>query len=70
MHVDVGEPTALVIDVPNRFGPGSVAYDAGMPVHCVCSIDAVRVLARSAAAVSNDPASTLVAESVEALSAT
>ncbi|BBX09640.1 polyamine-transporting ATPase [Mycolicibacterium aichiense] len=61
VHVDVGGPTALVVDVPNRYGPGSAAYDAGMPVTCVCSTDAVRVLARSAAVVIKDPAADLVA---------
>jgi spermidine/putrescine transport system ATP-binding protein len=60
VHVNVGEPTALVVDVPNQAGPGSVAYDAGMAVTCVCTEDAVRVLARSAAAVIKDPAAELV----------
>jgi spermidine/putrescine transport system ATP-binding protein len=70
VHVNVGEPTALVVDVPNQSGPDSVAYGAGMAVTCVCTKDAVRVLARSAAAVINDPAADLVASPVEALSAT
>jgi len=60
VHVNVGEPAALVVDVPNQSGPGSVGYDAGMAVTCVCTKDAVRVLARSAAAVVNDPAADLV----------
>ena len=64
VHVNVGEPTALVVDVPNHSGPGSVSYDAGMAVTCVCTKDAVRVLARSAAAVVNDPAADLVATPV------
>ncbi|GAY13687.1 ABC transporter ATP-binding protein [Mycobacterium sp. shizuoka-1] len=70
VHVDVGEVTALVVDVPNQSGPASVGYAAGMPVTCVCTTDAVRVLARSAATVINDPAAELVAGPVEALSAT
>ncbi|MBB3605592.1 spermidine/putrescine transport system ATP-binding protein [Mycolicibacterium sp. BK556] len=61
VHVNVGEPTALVVDVPNQSGPGSVAYAAGMAVTCVCTQDAVRVLARSAATVVTDPAVELVA---------
>ncbi|BBY59504.1 ABC transporter ATP-binding protein [Mycolicibacterium sarraceniae] len=64
VHVNVGEPAALVVDVPNRSGPGSVAYDTGMSVTCVCTDDAVRVLARSTAAVIKDPAADLVASPV------
>jgi spermidine/putrescine transport system ATP-binding protein len=64
VHVNVGEPTALVVDVPNQAGPGSVAYASGMAVTCVCTEDAVRVLARSAAAVIKDPAVDLVASPV------
>ncbi|AQT82599.1 spermidine/putrescine ABC transporter ATP-binding protein [Mycolicibacterium litorale] len=70
VHVDVGEPTALVVDVANQSGPSSVGYSAGMPVTCVCTADAVRVLARSSASVVNDPAAELVAAPVEALSGT
>ena len=68
VHVDVGAPTALIVDVPNQFGPESVDYRAGMAVSCVCSHDAVRVLTRSAATVITDPAAALVATPVEALS--
>lgn len=64
VHVDVGEASALVVDVPNQSGPGSVAHEAGMAVTCVCTKDAVRVLARSAATVISDPAADLVPSSV------
>ncbi len=50
VHVDVGVPTALVVEVPNRSGPQSVPHGAGDRVTCVCTHDAVRVLHRSAAA--------------------
>ncbi len=69
VHVDVGAPAALIVDVPNQFGPQSVDYQAGMAVTCVCSHDAVRVLTRSTAALISDPAAELVAGAVEALSA-
>lgn len=49
VHVDVGEATALVVDVPNQAGPHSVGYRPGMAVRCLCAPDAVRVLQRSAA---------------------
>ncbi|TGD85545.1 ABC transporter ATP-binding protein [Mycolicibacterium sp. CH28] len=68
VHVNVGEPAALVVDVPNQFGPNSVGYAAGMPVTCVCTTDAVRVLARSSATVVKDPAADLIAGPMEALS--
>ena len=49
VHVDVGEPTDLVVDVPNHSGPQSVGFHAGMAVRCVCAADAIRVLHRSPA---------------------
>lgn len=49
IHVDVGVPADLVVEVPNRSGPESVAHRPGDRVNCVCTHDAVRVLARSAA---------------------
>jgi spermidine/putrescine transport system ATP-binding protein len=55
VHVDVGEPTRLIVEVANHAGPRSVGFDPGSPVHCVCTPDAVRVLTRSAAAVVDDP---------------
>ena len=67
--IDVGEPAALIVDVPNQFGPQSVSYQAGMAVTCVCSRDAVRVLTRSTAALITDPAAELVAGPVDAFSA-
>jgi spermidine/putrescine transport system ATP-binding protein len=68
VHVDIGETTALIVDVPNQFGPHSVGYESGMAVTCVCSQDAVRVLTRSTAALTTDPAAELVTGTVEALS--
>ena len=68
VHVDVGESTALIVDVPNHYGPRSVSYESGMTVTCVCSQDAVRVLTRSTAALTTDPAAELMAGTVEALS--
>jgi spermidine/putrescine transport system ATP-binding protein len=68
VHVDVGETTALIVDVPNQSGPQSVGYQSGMAVTCVCSRDAVRVLTRSTASLTTDPAAELVAGTVEALS--
>ena len=47
VHVEVGEPVALVVEVPNLAGPQSVPYAPGDRVCCVCSHDAVRVLAPS-----------------------
>jgi spermidine/putrescine transport system ATP-binding protein len=55
VHVDVGEPTALVVEVPNHEGPRSVIHQPGAQVNCVCSHDAVRVLTRSATPLSADP---------------
>ncbi|MEH3139157.1 MAG: ABC transporter ATP-binding protein [Mycobacterium kyogaense] len=51
VHVDVGAQHALVVEVPNRSGPDSVAYRPGSQVVCVCTHDAVRVLQRSTATV-------------------
>jgi spermidine/putrescine transport system ATP-binding protein len=64
VHVDVGAPAALIVEVPNHAGPGSVSHQPGERVNCVCTHDAVRVLHRSSAAVINDP----VAEEFSALS--
>ncbi|MGE0215498.1 ABC transporter ATP-binding protein [Mycolicibacterium sp.] len=50
VHVEVGEPAALVVEVPNTAGPGSVVHTPGERVTCVCTHDAVRVLHRSPAA--------------------
>jgi spermidine/putrescine transport system ATP-binding protein len=55
VHVDVGAPTALIVEVPNHSGPGSVNHQPGERVNCVCTHDAVRVLHRSSAAVVTDP---------------
>jgi hypothetical protein len=49
VHVDVGEPADLVVDVPNHSGPQSAGFHAGMAVNCVCAADAIRVLHRSPA---------------------
>ena len=56
VHVDVGAPTALVVEVPNAAGPSSVSHAAGAAVACVCAHDAVRVLRRSSALVVAEPA--------------
>jgi spermidine/putrescine transport system ATP-binding protein len=64
VHVDVGAPAALIVEVPNHAGPGSVSHQPGERVNCVCTHDAVRVLHRSSAAVITDP----VAEDLSALS--
>jgi spermidine/putrescine transport system ATP-binding protein len=64
VHVDVGAPAALVVEVPNASGPGSVAHRPGEAVTCVCSHDAVRVLHRSSAQPIVDP----VAQDAEDLS--
>lgn len=48
VHVDVGAPVRLLIEVPNASGPGSVTHRPGADVECVCAHDAVRVLRRSA----------------------
>lgn len=55
VHVDVGEPNALIVEVPNQAGPDSVTQRPGARVQCVCASDAVRVLTRSAATISTDP---------------
>ncbi len=55
VYVDVGAPTALIVEVPNLSGPGSVSHQPGERVNCVCTHDAVRVLHRSSAAVITDP---------------
>jgi spermidine/putrescine transport system ATP-binding protein len=55
VHVDVGAPMALIVEVPNHSGPGSVRHRPGERVNCVCTHDAVRVLHRSSAAVITDP---------------
>ena len=49
VHVDVGAPSALVVEVPNASGPRSVSHQPGAAVECVCTHDAVRVLHRSTA---------------------
>jgi spermidine/putrescine transport system ATP-binding protein len=64
VHVDVGAPAALIVEVPNHAGPGSVTHEPGATVNCVCTHDAVRVLHRSTAMPIADP----VAEQVGALS--
>ena len=64
VHVDVGAPAALIVEVPNLSGPGSVSHHPGERVNCVCTHDAVRVLHRSSASVITDP----VAEDLGALS--
>ena len=55
VHVDVGEPTSLVVEVPNHAGPRSVIHQPGAQVQCVCTRDAVRVLTRSETPVIADP---------------
>ncbi|MDT5196869.1 MAG: spermidine/putrescine transport system ATP-binding protein [Mycobacterium sp.] len=55
VHVDVGAPSALIVEVPNTSGPGSVAHQPGAAVTCVCTHDAVRVLHRSSAQPVTDP---------------
>jgi spermidine/putrescine transport system ATP-binding protein len=64
VHVDVGAPSALIVEVPNASGPGSVTHQPGAAVACVCTHDAVRVLHRSTAQPITDP----VAESALAVS--
>jgi spermidine/putrescine transport system ATP-binding protein len=65
VHVDVGAPAKLIVEVPNQSGPASVTHEPGVPITCVCTHDAVRVLHRSTAAPIPDP----VADQVDALSA-
>ncbi|CAN5575181.1 ABC transporter ATP-binding protein [soil metagenome] len=67
VHVDVGEPTALVVEVPNHEGPRSVIHQPGAQVHCVCSHDAVRVLTRSATPPIADPVTDAPIETQAAL---
>jgi spermidine/putrescine transport system ATP-binding protein len=64
VHVDVGAPSKLIVEVPNTSGPGSVTHQPGAAVTCVCTHDAVRVLHRSTAQPITDP----VAESALAVS--
>jgi spermidine/putrescine transport system ATP-binding protein len=64
VHVDVGAPIALIVEVPNHAGPRSVSHQPGERVNCVCTHDAVRVLHRSSTAVISDP----VAEDLGAVS--
>jgi len=59
VHVDVGEPSDLVVEVPNHAGPQSVSYQPGAAVQCQCSHDAVRVLTKSPSAVITDPVAQL-----------
>lgn len=68
VHVDVGGPSALIVEVPNAAGPTSVVHQPGASVTCVCAHDAVRVLHRSSAVVVADPVA--VDAEAEALSAT
>jgi spermidine/putrescine transport system ATP-binding protein len=67
VHVDVGAPNALIVEVANHAGPGSVTHEPGAKVSCVCTHDAVRVLHRSSAVPIADPAG-ISAEQVGALS--
>jgi spermidine/putrescine transport system ATP-binding protein len=55
VHVDVGAPSALIVEVPNASGPGSVTHRPGVEVACICTHDAVRVLHRSSAQPITDP---------------
>jgi spermidine/putrescine transport system ATP-binding protein len=64
VHVDVGAPSALIVEVANHDGPSSVTHEPGAKVSCVCTHDAVRVLHRSTAVPIADP----VAEQIGALS--
>ena len=66
VHVDVGAPAPLVVEVPNASGPGSVSHAPGATVDCICTHDAVRVLHRSTASPITDP----VIDEANALSAT
>jgi spermidine/putrescine transport system ATP-binding protein len=63
VHVDVGAPTPLIVEVANHAGPHSVTHEPGARVCCVCTQDAVRVLHRSDAVPIVDP----VADEVGAL---
>jgi spermidine/putrescine transport system ATP-binding protein len=66
VHVDVGAPTPLIVEVANHAGPGSVTHEPGAHVSCVCTQDAVRVLHRSSAVPIADPAD-IAADQVGAL---
>jgi spermidine/putrescine transport system ATP-binding protein len=55
VHVEVGAPEALIVEVPNLSGPQSVTHAPGESVNCVCTHDAVRVLHRSSAKPVTDP---------------
>lgn len=55
VHVDVGQPQTLVVEVPNQAGPQSVTHQPGSAVQCVCTPDAVRVLSQSTATPVPDP---------------
>src|SRR4051812_27875991 len=66
VHVDVGAPTPLIVEVANHAGPGSVTHEPGAHVSCVCTQDAVRVLHRSSAVPISDP-SDIAAHQVGAL---
>jgi spermidine/putrescine transport system ATP-binding protein len=72
VHVDVGGPSALVVEVPNAAGPTSVVHQPGAAVTCVCAHDAVRVLHRSSATLVTDPVASEAdaQDEAEALSAT
>ncbi|HEX7824132.1 MAG TPA: ABC transporter ATP-binding protein [Mycobacterium sp.] len=64
VHVDVGAPSALIVEVPHTSGPGSVSHQPGAVVTCVCTHDAVRVLHRSTARpITDDVAETALASS-------
>jgi len=66
VHVDVGAPTELVVEVANHAGPSSVTHEPGATVNCVCTHDAVRVLVKSSAVPIANPAD-MSAEQVGAL---
>ena len=66
VHVDVGAPAPLVVEIPNASGPDSVKHRPGAVVDCVCAHDAVRVLHRSTAVVVSDPVVEPEAEAVSA----
>jgi spermidine/putrescine transport system ATP-binding protein len=70
VHVDVGGPSPLMVEVPNAAGPASVHHQPGAAVTCVCAHDAVRVLHRSTASVITDPVMAEDEAEAEALSAT
>jgi spermidine/putrescine transport system ATP-binding protein len=55
VSADARSNSILVVEVPNARGPGSVTYQPGAAVTCVCTHDAVRVLHRSSARPISDP---------------